>query len=114
SSTPATHTNQMQISQYAVYSGPGYGYASGTGPWLPFNSGAGSAVINLSGIPAGATIKAAFLETVQLVQSNFGSCYNSQNINGTSITGINTGYANLHNSWFNPSYNTTTIVTDTS
>src|SRR5271154_6642202 len=64
SSTPATNLNQMQISQFVVYTGTGYGYVTGTAPWLPMNSIGGNAAINIAGIPAGATIIAAFLEEV--------------------------------------------------
>ncbi len=108
----STHENQMQLSQYGIWTGKGYGYTSATASWAPYNSGGGSAAINLGGVPgAPSVVVAAYLETVQMVQPGY-SCANSWNVNGTAVNGITTGFADMGQYWTSPAYGTTSVQID--
>jgi hypothetical protein len=95
----------MQMSQYAMYSGLGYGYTAATASF-PYNGSVlpTSGSIGVSGIPASATIVKAFLEIVSA------ECQTSVTVNGTALTGAETGYANNAVTWTNAWYNSTGVA----
>jgi hypothetical protein len=105
SSSAVTTLNNMQMSQYAMYSGLGYGYTAATTSF-PYSGSVvpTSGSVAVSGIPASATIVKAFLEVVSV------SCQTSVTVNGTAFTGAETGFANTAIVWTNAWYNSTSVV----
>jgi len=98
STTPSTCMNTEDISQFVSYTGLGYGYVAastgftftGTFPYPTTGS------LTVAGIPAGATIVAAYLDMVGA------SCQTALTVNGTGFTGVETGYAPMETYFDNP------------